>query len=320
MPAGASSSHCGKAAPGFQPGDGRAVRCGRADAAPSTAAPSASRRGVKGADQRRQRLRYVRRPAAISSSKARGDGARLAAGCSGVSGAQAAQGARQPKALGTKGMAGPHESEQFQHIEKRSCGRRVPSRPATKAACATSTSPLRNSVRASSCFAMREPPSADASSAPPGAGTRAGMAGSSRNVPVALWSGFSKQSASCANDISQLQFANIDALRPPALGFIASETVHPARPTPSTEVPVGAGWLRSTACRRSAPSMGCLARLRATAFSCALWEHEALIDIHTFEVIEGNLPGRALSLMLEWASVTARNLSRIGTYAAACRR
>jgi hypothetical protein len=31
-------------------------------------------------------------------------------------------------------------------------------------------------------------------------------------------------------------------------------------------------------------------------------EHEALIDIRTFEVIEGRLPGRALALVLEWAS------------------
>lgn len=31
-------------------------------------------------------------------------------------------------------------------------------------------------------------------------------------------------------------------------------------------------------------------------------EHEALIDIRTLEVIEGQLPRRALSLVLEWAS------------------
>lgn len=30
-------------------------------------------------------------------------------------------------------------------------------------------------------------------------------------------------------------------------------------------------------------------------------EHEALIDIRTFEVIEGSLPRRALALVLEWA-------------------
>ena len=29
-------------------------------------------------------------------------------------------------------------------------------------------------------------------------------------------------------------------------------------------------------------------------------EHEALVDIQTFEVIEGALPGRALVLVLEW--------------------
>jgi Domain of unknown function (DUF4160) len=31
-------------------------------------------------------------------------------------------------------------------------------------------------------------------------------------------------------------------------------------------------------------------------------EHEAQIDIRTFEVIEGDLPKRALALVLEWAS------------------
>lgn len=30
-------------------------------------------------------------------------------------------------------------------------------------------------------------------------------------------------------------------------------------------------------------------------------EHEALIDIRTLDVIEGDLPRRALSLVLEWA-------------------
>jgi hypothetical protein len=31
-------------------------------------------------------------------------------------------------------------------------------------------------------------------------------------------------------------------------------------------------------------------------------EHEARIDIRTLEVIDGNLPRRALALVLEWAS------------------
>lgn len=30
-------------------------------------------------------------------------------------------------------------------------------------------------------------------------------------------------------------------------------------------------------------------------------EFEALIDIRTFEVIRGDLPGRAMALVLEWA-------------------
>jgi hypothetical protein len=31
-------------------------------------------------------------------------------------------------------------------------------------------------------------------------------------------------------------------------------------------------------------------------------EYEAVIDIHTLEVIKGNMPRRALALVLEWAS------------------
>jgi hypothetical protein len=30
-------------------------------------------------------------------------------------------------------------------------------------------------------------------------------------------------------------------------------------------------------------------------------EYEVLVDIHTLEVIKGNMPRRALSLVLEWA-------------------
>ena len=36
-------------------------------------------------------------------------------------------------------------------------------------------------------------------------------------------------------------------------------------------------------------------------------EHEALIDIRTLSVIEGSLPRRALSLVLEWAQRIVRN-------------
>ena len=32
-------------------------------------------------------------------------------------------------------------------------------------------------------------------------------------------------------------------------------------------------------------------------------EYEVMIDIHTFEVIKGTMPRRALALILEWASV-----------------
>jgi hypothetical protein len=45
-----------------------------------------------------------------------------------------------------------------------------------------------------------------------------------------------------------------------------------------------------------------LARPRATSFPRALCRVEAQIDIRTLEVIEGDLPKRALALVLEWAS------------------
>ena len=37
-------------------------------------------------------------------------------------------------------------------------------------------------------------------------------------------------------------------------------------------------------------------------FHALYGEYEALIDIRTFEVIEGSMPRRALALVLEWAS------------------
>jgi hypothetical protein len=41
-------------------------------------------------------------------------------------------------------------------------------------------------------------------------------------------------------------------------------------------------------------------------------EHEALIDIRNLEVIGGNLPRRAISLSIEWASNTVKNGWRTG--------
>jgi hypothetical protein len=37
-------------------------------------------------------------------------------------------------------------------------------------------------------------------------------------------------------------------------------------------------------------------------FHALYGEYEALIDIRTFEVIEGSMPRRALALVMEWAS------------------
>jgi hypothetical protein len=37
-------------------------------------------------------------------------------------------------------------------------------------------------------------------------------------------------------------------------------------------------------------------------------EYEVLININTFEIIRGNMPRRALSLVLEWASEHRREL------------
>ena len=39
-------------------------------------------------------------------------------------------------------------------------------------------------------------------------------------------------------------------------------------------------------------------------------EYEALIDIETFAVIRGDLPGRALALVLEWAQQYRNELRR----------
>lgn len=39
-------------------------------------------------------------------------------------------------------------------------------------------------------------------------------------------------------------------------------------------------------------------------------EFEALIDIRTFEAIRGDLPGRAMALVLEWAQLHRNELMR----------
>ncbi|EKD74231.1 MAG: hypothetical protein ACD_45C00025G0001 [uncultured bacterium] len=44
-------------------------------------------------------------------------------------------------------------------------------------------------------------------------------------------------------------------------------------------------------------------------------EYEVQIDIKTLEIIKGNMPRRALALVLEWAHNIAPNYLRIGHYA-----
>jgi hypothetical protein len=45
-------------------------------------------------------------------------------------------------------------------------------------------------------------------------------------------------------------------------------------------------------------------------FHAAYGEHEALIEIETFEVLRGQLPRRALALVLEWATLHREELRR----------
>ena len=42
-------------------------------------------------------------------------------------------------------------------------------------------------------------------------------------------------------------------------------------------------------------------------------EHEALVAIETLELVRGELPRRALALVLEWAAATATNCELTGT-------
>ena len=48
-------------------------------------------------------------------------------------------------------------------------------------------------------------------------------------------------------------------------------------------------------------------------FHAIYGEFEALIGLDPLEVIDGSLPRRALSLVLDWANYTPRNCARIGT-------
>lgn len=43
-------------------------------------------------------------------------------------------------------------------------------------------------------------------------------------------------------------------------------------------------------------------------FHALYGEHEVLIDIRTLEILKGSLPRRALSMVLEWASIHRQEL------------
>jgi hypothetical protein len=49
------------------------------------------------------------------------------------------------------------------------------------------------------------------------------------------------------------------------------------------------------------PDSNVLAGSPTATFSCLYAEHEARIDVRTLDVVEGQLPRRALALVLEWA-------------------
>jgi len=49
-------------------------------------------------------------------------------------------------------------------------------------------------------------------------------------------------------------------------------------------------------------------------FHAAYGESEAIFDIRTLEVIEGQLPRRAMAFVLEWAALHRRNCKRTGIY------
>ena len=170
-PTGASSSHCGKGRARL-PDPRWASRAALLPPASSAAAPSASRRGPGSPPAAPVRRAHRSGRPATSSSRAR------AMACEALGGffrrlRQFKPSSRaSPKALGTKGRPGRTKANSSSTSNSSTLAR-VPSRPATKAAWATRTSPPSNSGRAS-CRPMRSAaPSARAIAAPGGAGTRA---------------------------------------------------------------------------------------------------------------------------------------------------
>ena len=108
-------------------------------------------------------------------------------------------------------------------------------------------------------------------------------------------------------------------LRPPHDVYYPSPFWAPvARPLPNSEADlwgVAGQMVESTSpkCRRSARSMGSLSALfyndhPPPHFHARYGEFEATVDIGTLEVIEGQLPRRALNLVREWAMMHREEL------------
>ncbi|MBI5360366.1 MAG: DUF4160 domain-containing protein [Planctomycetes bacterium] len=55
-------------------------------------------------------------------------------------------------------------------------------------------------------------------------------------------------------------------------------------------------------------------------FHAVYGEHEALISIDTLAILSGNLPPRALGLVMEWADIHKDELKKVWRQAMACRQ
>ena len=160
---------------------GEAIFSGEPTISP-TAAPQRQPARASRATSGRMRARFSAVSARNSASSNSAARRKVRADWKELPGGLSSNARASPTALGTQGTPGRTKANNSSTSNNGSFGA-VFSLPATKAACATSTAPERNSARASSKAACRTVPSGSASAAPPGAGAKAATSKNSFKKP-----------------------------------------------------------------------------------------------------------------------------------------
>ncbi len=172
LPGGASSSHLGSPRHTSKPASGGKARCVSPIASSTAGAQRHPAFSIEAASGR-SRSRSASVSARSSSSNEPAAVCSALADSSGVCGMGSISARASPSGDGMQGCAGRTKANSSSTSNRGRAGATF-SRPATKMACVTSTSPARNSRRASSRPKRRVSPGANATAAPPAAGTSAG--------------------------------------------------------------------------------------------------------------------------------------------------